>query len=117
MYTCDIHVVARSYIYPIVYIYYVPMYSSATVRTHGRFCHFGAISRPETPTRPRFSCLLARFFAIVNVITGVFVTTAMETTSADKDLQVMKQLQKHTAQVEELPFECFKGLFSSVSYA
>ncbi|CAL1128628.1 unnamed protein product [Cladocopium goreaui] len=39
------------------------------------------------------------FFAIVNVITGVFVTTAMETTSADKDLVVMKQLQKRNTQV------------------
>ena len=29
------------------------------------------------------------------------VTTAMETTSADKDLAVMKQLQKHQAQVED----------------
>ena len=33
------------------------------------------------------------------VITGVFVTTAMETTSADKDLVVMKQLQKRNTQV------------------
>lgn len=50
------------------------------------------------------------FFAIVNVITGVFVTTAMETTSADKDLIVMKQLQKRNTQVEDL-----KHLFSEIS--
>lgn len=50
------------------------------------------------------------FFAIVNVITGVFVTTAMETTSADKDLVVMKQLQKRNTQVEDL-----KHLFSEIS--
>lgn len=50
------------------------------------------------------------YFAIVNVITGVFVTTAMETTSADKDLAVMKQLQRHNAQVEDL-----KSLFKEIS--
>lgn len=54
--------------------------------------------------------VIITFFAIVNVITGVFVTTAMETTSADKDLAVMKQLQKHQAQVEDL-----KALFSEIS--
>ncbi|CAK9053178.1 Sodium channel protein type 11 subunit alpha (NaN) (Sensory neuron sodium channel 2) (Sodium channel protein type XI subunit alpha) (Voltage-gated sodium channel subunit alpha Nav1.9), partial [Durusdinium trenchii] len=42
------------------------------------------------------------FFAIVNVITGVFVTTAMETTAADKDLMVMKQLQRKNVQVDDL---------------
>lgn len=50
------------------------------------------------------------YFAIVNVITGVFVTTAMETTSADKDLAVMKQLQKYNAQVEDL-----RSLFTEIS--
>lgn len=50
------------------------------------------------------------YFAIVNVITGVFVTTAMETTSADKDLAVMKQLQKYNAQVEDLG-----SLFTEIS--
>jgi len=48
-------------------------------------------------------------FAIVNVITGVFVTTAMETTAADKDLMVMKQLQKRNTQVEDL-----KHLFADI---
>lgn len=50
------------------------------------------------------------FFAIVNVITGVFVTTAMETTAADKDLMVMKQLQRKNVQVDDL-----KSLFAEIS--
>ncbi|CAK9092168.1 unnamed protein product [Durusdinium trenchii] len=44
------------------------------------------------------------------------VTTAMETTSADKDLAVMKQLQKHQAQVEDRgEDDDLKALFSEIS--
>ena len=40
------------------------------------------------------------------MITGVFVTTAMETTAADKDLMVMKQLQRKNVQVDDLKLGC-----------
>eukprot|EP00439_Symbiodinium_sp_Y106_P083337 s1205_g23.t1 len=41
-------------------------------------------------------------FAIVNVVTAVFCSTAMESAAADKDLATMKQLQKHSSQVNDL---------------
>jgi len=40
--------------------------------------------------------------AVVNVVTGVFCSTAMESASADKEIATMKQLQKKNAQVADL---------------
>jgi len=41
-------------------------------------------------------------FAVLNVVTGVFCNTAIENAKADKDIAIMKQMQKHRAQVESL---------------
>ncbi|CAE6966172.1 Cacna1h [Symbiodinium sp. CCMP2456] len=41
-------------------------------------------------------------FAIVNVVTACFCSTAMESAAADKDLATMKQIQKHSSQVNDL---------------
>ncbi|CAE7360806.1 Cacna1h, partial [Symbiodinium sp. CCMP2456] len=41
-------------------------------------------------------------FAVLNVVTGVFCNTAIENAKADKDIAVMKQMQKHRTQVEAL---------------
>ncbi|CAE7946261.1 unnamed protein product, partial [Symbiodinium sp. KB8] len=40
--------------------------------------------------------------AVVNVVTGVFCSTAMESASADKEIATMKQLQRKNAQVADL---------------
>ncbi|CAK9020491.1 unnamed protein product [Durusdinium trenchii] len=40
--------------------------------------------------------------AVVNVVTGVFCTTAMESAAADKEIATMKQLQKKNAQLQDL---------------
>lgn len=41
-------------------------------------------------------------FTVVNVVTGVFCNTAIESAAADKDIAVMKQMRKHAAQVQVL---------------
>jgi len=41
-------------------------------------------------------------FAVLNVVTGVFCNTAIESANADKDIAVIKQLQKHSSHVEAL---------------
>ncbi|CAE7255292.1 Scn11a [Symbiodinium pilosum] len=41
-------------------------------------------------------------FAVINVMTAVFCSTAMDSAAADKDLAVMKQMQRHSSQVHEL---------------
>ncbi|CAJ1387829.1 unnamed protein product [Effrenium voratum] len=70
--------------------------------------------------------------AIVNVVTGVFCATALESASADKEIATMRQLQRKNAQVEDLKkafieiqdhesnlvnFEDFKRAMSSVQMA
>eukprot|EP00435_Cladocopium_sp_Y103_P012730 s2250_g3.t1 len=40
--------------------------------------------------------------AVVNVVTGVFCTTAMESAAADKEIATMKQLKKKNAQLQDL---------------
>jgi len=42
------------------------------------------------------------FFTILNVVTGVFVNTAIESASADKDIATLKQMHKRVAQMESL---------------
>ncbi|CAL1144918.1 unnamed protein product, partial [Cladocopium goreaui] len=41
-------------------------------------------------------------FAVLNVVTGVFCNTAIESANADKDIAVIKQLQKQASHVEAL---------------
>eukprot|EP00434_Breviolum_minutum_P010417 symbB.v1.2.009187.t1/scaffold581.1/size274127/1 len=41
-------------------------------------------------------------FAILNVVTGVFCNTAIESAQADRDIAIMKYMAKHKAQVEAL---------------
>jgi len=41
-------------------------------------------------------------FAILNVVTGVFCNTAIESAQADRDIAIMKYMAKHKAQVERL---------------
>jgi len=41
-------------------------------------------------------------FAVLNVVTGVFCNTAIESASADKDIAIMKQMKKTEAQVNSL---------------
>lgn len=41
-------------------------------------------------------------FAIVNVVTGVFCNTAIESAQTDKEIAVMKQIQRQRSQVETL---------------
>lgn len=41
-------------------------------------------------------------FTVVNVVTGVFCNTAIESAAADKDIAVMKQMRKQAAQVQVL---------------
>ncbi|CAL1135245.1 unnamed protein product, partial [Cladocopium goreaui] len=41
-------------------------------------------------------------FAVLNVVTGVFCNTAIESARADKDIAIMKQMHKHEAQVQSL---------------
>ena len=40
--------------------------------------------------------------AVVNVVTGVFCSTAMESAAADKEIATMKQLKKKNAQLQDL---------------
>ena len=42
------------------------------------------------------------FFTILNVVTGVFVNTAIESASADKDIATMRQMQQRMVQMENL---------------
>lgn len=42
------------------------------------------------------------FFTILNVVTGVFVNTAIESANTDKDLATLKQMHKRLAQVDNL---------------
>lgn len=41
-------------------------------------------------------------FAVLNVVTGVFCNTAIESAHADKDIAIMKQMNKRNAQIEAL---------------
>ncbi|CAJ1409835.1 unnamed protein product [Effrenium voratum] len=41
-------------------------------------------------------------FAILNVVTGVFCNTAIESAGADKEIAIMKQMKKQDAQMETL---------------
>lgn len=41
-------------------------------------------------------------FAVLNVVTGVFCTTAIESANADKDIAAIKQLHKQTTHVQAL---------------
>jgi len=46
--------------------------------------------------------IIITVFTVVNVVTGVFCNTAIESAAADKDIAVMKQMNKHAAQVQVL---------------
>eukprot|EP00439_Symbiodinium_sp_Y106_P073875 s574_g14.t1 len=48
-------------------------------------------------------------FAVLNVVTGVFCNTAIESARADKDIAIMKQMHKHEQQVQLLR-EIFKEI-------
>jgi len=50
------------------------------------------------------------FFTILNVVTGVFVNTAIEGAAADKDMATLKQAQHRTAQIAAL-----RDVFQEVS--
>lgn len=60
------------------------------------------------------------FFTILNVVTGVFVNTAIESASADKDIATLKQMQKRLEQMsslQEVFQEMDKGDINAVSLA
>eukprot|EP00913_Durusdinium_trenchii_P030754 g28804.t1 len=46
--------------------------------------------------------IIITVFAILNVVTGVFCNTAIESAHADRDIAIMKQMVKQKAQVEAL---------------
>lgn len=46
--------------------------------------------------------ITSTIFAVLNVVTGVFCNTAIESARADKDIAIMKQMHKHEAQVQSL---------------
>mmetsp|Transcript_29087 Transcript_29087/g.68554 ORF Transcript_29087/g.68554 Transcript_29087/m.68554 type:complete len:628 (+) Transcript_29087:36-1919(+) len=46
--------------------------------------------------------IIITVFTVVNVVTGVFCNTAIESAAADKDIAVMKQMRKQAAQVQVL---------------
>jgi len=46
--------------------------------------------------------IVITIFAVLNVVTGVFCNTAIESAAADKDIAIMKQMHKHEAQVQSL---------------
>ncbi|CAE7460338.1 Scn11a [Symbiodinium natans] len=46
--------------------------------------------------------IIISVFTILNVVTGVFVNTAIERASADKDIASLKALQRRTEQMKEL---------------
>lgn len=46
--------------------------------------------------------IVVAVFAVLNVVTGVFCNTAIENAKADKDIAVMKQMQKQRTQVDAL---------------
>ncbi|CAE7209192.1 Scn11a [Symbiodinium sp. CCMP2592] len=47
--------------------------------------------------------------AILNVVTGVFCNNAIESARADKDIAIMKQMQKHAKQLKSL-----RGVFKEI---
>lgn len=49
------------------------------------------------------------FFTILNVVTGVFVNTAIESASADKDIATLKQMEKRAENMTSL-IEVFKDI-------
>lgn len=46
--------------------------------------------------------IILTVFAVLNVVTGVFCNTAIESAQSDKDIAIMKQMRKHDAQVQAL---------------
>lgn len=46
--------------------------------------------------------IIVTVFAVLNVVTGVFCNTAIESAQSDKDIAIMKQMRKHDAQVQAL---------------
>ncbi|CAJ1360834.1 unnamed protein product, partial [Effrenium voratum] len=48
-------------------------------------------------------------FAILNVVTGVFCNNAIDSAKADKDIAIMKQIERHKGQLRAL-----KGVFQEI---
>ena len=46
--------------------------------------------------------IILTVFAVLNVVTGIFCNTAIESAQSDKDIAIMKQMRKHNAQVQAL---------------
>jgi len=46
--------------------------------------------------------IIVSVFAVLNVVTGVFCNTAIESAQSDKDIAIMKQMRKHDLQVQAL---------------
>jgi len=46
--------------------------------------------------------IIVAVFAVLNVVTGVFCNTAIESAQSDKDIAIMKQMRKHDLQVQAL---------------
>eukprot|EP00913_Durusdinium_trenchii_P031409 g29406.t1 len=57
------------------------------------------------------SYITLTIFAILNVVTGVFCNTAIESAGADKDVRTLKQIQAKSQQVELL-----KSVFQEIDF-
>jgi len=53
--------------------------------------------------------IILTVLAVLNVVTGVFCNNAIESARADKDIAIMKQMQKHAKQLKSL-----KGVFKEI---
>mmetsp|Transcript_132188 Transcript_132188/g.313384 ORF Transcript_132188/g.313384 Transcript_132188/m.313384 type:complete len:206 (-) Transcript_132188:53-670(-) len=53
--------------------------------------------------------IIITVFAVINVVTGVFCNTAIESAAEDKDIAIMKQMKQQRAQVESL-----RGFFEKI---
>jgi len=72
-----------------------------------------ALEPLRTVSGVAFSCLIVyvflSYFAILNVVTGVFCNNAIESSKADKDIAIMKQMEWHKGQLRAL-----KGVFNEI---
>ena len=64
----------------------------------------GACHLHPTPQRmlPATRYIVIGFFTILNVVTGVFVNTAIESAGADKDIATLKQMQQRMDYINSL---------------
>lgn len=72
-----------------------------------------ALEPLRTVSSVAFSCFIIyifiTIFAILNVVTGVFCNNAIESSKADKDIAIMKQIEWHKGQLRAL-----KGVFNEI---